>query len=336
MANWPLTGIDPRELWRARAIENGFYLVACNRTGVDRTMDCREAASCAVDPKGRMILDANHADSQIYAVDLPLAEKGRLDDTMRRQRMASRCPDRYNDCYLNLRPIQNLTTFLNLPSPDILDVHGVVPREDEHPIDALLRSLDNQNAPPGLFLLPRFTYADEALNRIGEIAGKYQAGVITCRSTSRGYDCFSFPADIDTQHWPFVSPTSDQTADYPWIDFGSARLKPVPLNLLAHPENAVVAAKQGCDLMVTFGESLDENQRLQAGVRTIEHLAVACSTPAMAGIWLPPGGHQRWEERVAGPGTVCHVALDTHRTRQKRFQDNIDFATLLKRNGSVR
>ena len=333
-ANWPPTGLDPRELWRARAIENGIYLAACNRTGIDRTMDCRQAASCAVDPNGGILLDASHADSQIYTVDLPLTEKGRLDDTMRRQCMASRCPDQYNNCYLNLRPIQNLTTFLNLPSPDILDVYGVVPEADEHPIDALLRSLDDKNAPPGLFLLPRFAYADEALTRIAEIAAKYQAGVITCRRESNEYDCFAFPADADTQHWPLVSSTGGQAADFSWIDFGSARLKPVTLDLLSHPENAVAAAKQGCDLMVTFGESLDENKRLQAGVRTIEHLAVACATPSMAGIWLPPDGHQRWQERVAGSGAVCHVALDTHRTRQKRFQDNIDFATLLQRNGS--
>jgi hypothetical protein len=286
-------------------MENGIYLAACNRTGIDRTMDCRQAVSCAIDPKGRILLDANHADSQIFTVDLPLTEKGRLDDTFRWQRLATRCPDRYNDCYLNLQPIQNLTTFLDLPSPDVLDIHGVVPGEDEHPIDALLRSLDDQNAPPGLFLLPRFAYADEALNRIGEIAAKYQAGVITCCRTSDGHDCFAFPADGQTQHWPFASAAGEQTADYPWIDFGSARLKPVPLDLLAHPENGVAASKQGCDLMVSFGESLDETQRLQAGVRTIEHLAVACSTPAMAGIWLPPGGHKHWEERVAGPGAVC-------------------------------
>ena len=334
-ANWPPTGLDPCELWRARAMENGIYLAACNRTGIDRTMDCRQAVSCAIDPNGRILLNARHADSQIFTVDLPLTEKGRLDDTIRWQRLAARCPDRYNDCYLNLRPIQDLTPFLNLPSPDILDVYGVVPEADEHPIDALLRSLDDRNSPPGLFLLPRFAYADEALNRIGEIAAKYQAGIITCRWASDGHDCFAFPGDGEMQHWPFVSASGEQTENYPWIDFGSARLKPVPFDLLAHPENGVAAAKQDCDLMVSFGESLDENQRLQAGVRTIEHLAVACSTPAMAGIWLPPDGHQRWEEQVAGPGAVCHVALDTHRTRQKRFQDNIDFDTLLKRNGAA-
>jgi hypothetical protein len=123
-------------------MENGVYLAACNRTGVDRIMDCRKAPSCVYDPTGRALIDATHPDSQIVPVALPLTAAGRLDNTARRQRLASRCPHRYNDCYLNMRPVQDLTTFLDLPAPDRLEIHGVVPRKAEHPIDALLRDLD--------------------------------------------------------------------------------------------------------------------------------------------------------------------------------------------------
>ena len=334
-ANWPPSGLDPRELWRARAMENGFYLVACNRTGIDRTMDCRKAASCGFDLKGRMLLDASHEDSQIFIVDLPLTVDGGLDDTTRRHCLASRCPDRYNDCYLNLRPIQDLTSFLNLPAPDTLSIHGVVPQKDEHPIDALLRHLNGQSASPGLFILPWFDYSDKALRHIGEIADNHQVDVVTCRLTSNGHRCFAFPVDADVQNWPFALSACEQVAGYPQIDFASARLKLAAFDLLTHPEAVVAVAKKGCDLVVAFDEHLTDDKRLLAGVRTIENLAVAGCAPANAGIWLPPEGHQRWEEYVAGPGEVCHCVLDTHRTRQKRFQDNIDFDILLKRNGSA-
>lgn len=54
-AHWPPIGIDPLEIWRARVLENGFFLAACNRTGKDRVMDCRGAVSCVYGPNGRLV-----------------------------------------------------------------------------------------------------------------------------------------------------------------------------------------------------------------------------------------------------------------------------------------
>lgn len=332
-ANWPPSGLDPRELWRTRAMENGFQLVACNRTGIDRIMDCRKASSCVYDPEGRMLLDASSDDSKTLFVDVPLTVGGRLDNTVRRRRMDSRCPHRYNDCYLNLRPIQDLTSFLNLPAPGILDIHGVIPGDNEHPIDALLRGLDSPSASAGLFLLPWFAYSEEALRRIGEIARDRHVGVATCRKTATEHRCVFFPADGEMQHWPLAFWACEQLGAYPQIDFASARLKLASFDFLTHPEAVVAAAKKGCDVVATFDDQLTGDQCLLAGVRTIEHLAVAGCTPTGAGIWLPPDGHQRWQARLAGPGEVCHCALDTHRTRRKRFQDAIDFDLLLRRPG---
>ena len=48
----------PKELWCARALENGFYLAGCNRTGIDRIMDCRQAPSLVCDPSGKVIHEA--------------------------------------------------------------------------------------------------------------------------------------------------------------------------------------------------------------------------------------------------------------------------------------
>ena len=39
-ANWPPFHHNSEKFWRARAAENGIYVLACNRTGMDKTMDC--------------------------------------------------------------------------------------------------------------------------------------------------------------------------------------------------------------------------------------------------------------------------------------------------------
>jgi hypothetical protein len=173
------------------------------------------------------------------------------------------------------------------------------------------------------------------LKRIGEIADNRQIGVATCCKTPNGHRSVFYPADAEAQHWPMALSACEQEGDHPQIDFASARLKLAPFDLLTHPEAVVAAAKKGCDLIVTVDGQLTDDQRLLAGVRTIEHLAVAASTPTQAGIWMSPDGHQRWDETLAGPGEVCRYALDTHRTRRKRFQDNIDFETLLQRRRPV-
>ena len=60
-ANWPPTGmISPLDVWRTRALENGIYVAACNRTGKDRVMDCTKAVSAVIAPDG-----TRHAESGI-------------------------------------------------------------------------------------------------------------------------------------------------------------------------------------------------------------------------------------------------------------------------------
>ncbi len=330
-ANWPPSGIDPCELWRARAMENGIFLAGCNRTGVDRVMDCKKAPSCVFDPSGRTILEpTTAAGSIILQVDLPLNAEGRLDDWPRKKRMATRCPEKYHDCYRNLRAVQDLTSLLNLPAAAVMAANAVVPEEKEHPVEALARTLGQQSPAVGLFLLPWFDYSDEDLRRIGEMAGSRQVEVVTCRRAGDVCTGLVFSMDGLMQSLPLALTACQQAPGDGLADTASARLKLAPFDFLAHPEPAVAAAKRGCDLVVAFGDTLNESQHLLSGVRTIDYLSVACVTPAGAGIWLPPEGHQRWEERIAAPGEVCTLSVDTNRTRQKRFQDSIDFDTLLK------
>jgi len=71
-ANWPPEHHNPEKFWRARALENGMYILACNRTGMDRIMDCNHAESFIIDPQGRAIKQISSPDDIIIYGALPL------------------------------------------------------------------------------------------------------------------------------------------------------------------------------------------------------------------------------------------------------------------------
>lgn len=70
-ANWPPEHHNPEKFWRARALENGIYVLACNRTGMDRVMDCRHAESFVIDPLGRAVKQVSSANDIIIHAALP-------------------------------------------------------------------------------------------------------------------------------------------------------------------------------------------------------------------------------------------------------------------------
>ena len=109
--NWPPTGLVAQEIWRARALENGFTVAACNRTGIDLSMDCREAPSAVFDGAGKSLLNERCSQSRIFLVDIPLDPSQRLPSQRRRQCLAVRPVAQVHDCYLNLSAITDLTSF---------------------------------------------------------------------------------------------------------------------------------------------------------------------------------------------------------------------------------
>ena len=180
-SNWPPSGLDPAELWRARALENGFYLAACNRTGVDRIMDCRDASSYVFDPSGRTLLEGKNEDTGIFVAELPLDSNGRIDGKARLNRLADRRPSHYYDCYLNLRMIRDLTGFLKLPEPAVVKVNCVVPEAGKHPVESLKDHLKgNGRENKGLYLLSPYDFSDGALETVERIACDTGAGVVAC------------------------------------------------------------------------------------------------------------------------------------------------------------
>ncbi len=322
LANWPPSGLDPLEIWQARAMENGMMIAACNRTGQDLNMDCRESESCLIDSDGTIHSRCSSPDSEILNVVIPLV-KGQLDNSARLKQLAERQPEHYHDCYRNLAGINDITSFLTLPEPGNLTIHCLVQEPTEELLDRLKVNLTKMpiKSTPSLLLLPSIDYSAEQLQSLANLACEYKLWLLTLRSDTNAY--YLFNPNGESQQWKLSS--------HPMVNIGPAKSIIMPFATLRHPESAVAASKQGCDLIICLEEQYTTEMKLLSGARTINHLAVAVCTTNGAGIWMRPEGHQRWQEEQAETGQSCSFNLNTTLTRQKRFQDRIDFDQLLLR-----
>lgn len=121
LANWPDCGLDPRELWKARALENGIPVVACNRTGAEPTLDFSLAHSYAVSGEGVELADLSSPESAICHVKVPLCD-GHLNGGRRRAVLAQRDPAAYGALSLNINGLADFSGMWGLPKAGVLDV----------------------------------------------------------------------------------------------------------------------------------------------------------------------------------------------------------------------
>ncbi len=122
-ANWPPTGrLDPMEIWGIRARENGIYLAACNRTGIDLTMDCKDAPSGVFSSDGVPLICGTHPSSMVMSAKIPL-DQGKI-PSRREKALAFRRPGQYAPIYLDSRYTTNdparLTDWHGLNPPGTL------------------------------------------------------------------------------------------------------------------------------------------------------------------------------------------------------------------------
>jgi hypothetical protein len=225
----------------------------------------------------------------------------------------------------NFTNIHDLTGFLKLPPPGLLDIHCLVPELGQDPLDCLKKHFKHIR-PGALVLLPRYKYSDQTLERLQKLAVQTQVSIVAARrSRSDGLVCFWKGAEERQWRLPDEAGFHD---GYPRVDFGPARIMIATLKDLRHPELALSAAKWGCDLAVCSERHLSENQADLVALRPIEQIALAACAKNGAAIGLIPQGHQPGRGARAAAGDRCSYVLDTNETRCKRFQDRIDFETL--------
>jgi predicted amidohydrolase len=318
LANWPLGGIDPRALWRARALENGIGVIGCNRTGLDRRMDCTTCPSYAVAPDGRVLLEATSERSCIWMVDYPL-EDGKLPSARREALMATRRPRELTAISLDMNGLDDFSGLWGLPQAGALDVRCLIPGSPEEAARALESAAHDTDGTPTLLIFPRGV-GPASRERIAELAAQRNLAVVT-EVDGNGTCSFMSTSRNVTLH-------SDES--FVMADFGPARLALVHPEALLHPEYAVALSKQGCDLLITTAAELGPDDRLLLASRCLERAAVALVDRQGAMICEPPEGHSPWKETVAGGPGVCSVRLDTATLRTKRFLDRVNMEALLR------
>ena len=331
-ANWPPVGIDALEVWNARVLENGFFLAACNRTGKDRMMDCRNAVSCVYAPDGRLLFSASSEESSVFLVDLPLDGNGKLQGVLRREKLKDRTPSRYAPIYLDMRLAEDLTTHYKLPTPAPLRVHCIVPAE-HHPgvwsLEPLIQDIKGNGH--DLLVLPPVPMSDWLTLQF--LVHRHNAAICATVVAREGNEKIHAMWTAEGDHAVDSANIYGRCNElpFPMIHYGPAKLALAPFDCFAHPELAVAFSKLGCDLVLLSEEKLSKDSRLLCEIKTIEGIAVAACASNGGLVAMTPEGHHRWEERsIEGPG-VCSFEIDIARIRKKRFQDRLDFELLLRK-----
>lgn len=323
LANWPPSGVDPRLVWRARALENGIGVVGCNRTGVDRVMDCRACRSYVVTSAGDVLLDSAREASTVWVVDYPLAG-GRLASESRKAMMALRRPDDFAELYLDVNGYDDFAGLWDLPTGGPLEIRCLSVESRREVFSAVKEAVKECDEAPMLLVLPRaagpFTEDESA-----QLVGGRPAAIIGSVAGPAG----------DRSAYSFVcsSQRVGLLPDEPSViaDFGTARIALVRPESLIHPEIAVSLSKKGCDLLITSSQRFDPDDRLLFGVKCLERAVVAVATGEGAMICVPPAGHEAWKEELTlGPG-MCAARIDTRAIRSKRFHNEVDMEALLRR-----
>jgi len=322
-ANWPLAGLDPREIWRARMLENGIGVIAANRTGLDKRMDCRNAPSYGLTPDGTVLLDATAEDSAIHFIEYPLDGR-RFPSRFRKERMTRRRPHDYNAIALDSSGLDDFSGMWGLPAAGPIAIKCVVPPSGSHSLlDLLKKMAATLNGVHGIILLPPGVDSPP-LSKLVPLTGKKALAIMMETRSSEGY---IMPVLISEGRASFLSPEANSMM----ADFGPARIALVRKEALSHPEQVVALSKSGCDILVSQTETLDDDTRLVLGVKSLERVVIAVAAPDGATICEPPEGHERWRETMIGEPGVCEAVVDTARTRKKRFLDRVDLGVLLRR-----
>lgn len=115
-ANWPPDHHNPEKFWRARAAENGICVLACNRTGKDKNMDCRAAESFIIDTGGEIVKNFSSPEDSIIYGTLPL-KNGKFISAKAENILRRRRPHCYANISLDAFSSFNPEFLLSLPKP---------------------------------------------------------------------------------------------------------------------------------------------------------------------------------------------------------------------------
>jgi predicted amidohydrolase len=329
-ANWPPGGgLDPKFIWRSRALENGFFVAACNRTGMDRILDCRKAVSYVFDPQGNQLLAASSPTSQVFFVVVPLNKHGRLTDIYRRQILATRKIEQYRPIYLEPW-VEGLTQFYKLPKPGALDIRCFVPSSDRIDISALEERIAvSLTGRPTLWILPETAASDLKIKELADLAKRREIAFTLAVEGASNKTDYVLVTPGGIQNFYDSSAAQENAFPFKILKFGSAAIALVSYEDFRHPELSVVLSKLGSDLVVLSEDRMSPEDMLLSRIKSLTGVAVVVCADNGAEITSVQNVHGNWDRQYLSEPGVCSYTLDTTKTRKKRFQNHIDFDLLL-------
>ena len=331
-ANWPPGGINPKDLWRARAMENGFFIAACNRTGKDRKMDCREGASVVYGPDGREYLSGSSAESQVFFVEIPLNSGGKLSNTVRRKILSERKPNYFRSIYLDPYT-EDFTNFYKLPEPGTLNVICVVPENESKIRDVLEEAIqESDRSRPLLVVLPMTSSSALDTETMRSLASRY--GIAICVALNQNNSVTDYllatPDGLET----FISEEGIEKGESPFrlLHYGPAAIAMIPYELFKHPEFSAAFSKLGGDLVVLSEDVMSSESRLLSRIKATAGVAITVCANNGGMVYEVPNVHESWKGKSMGGTGLLTYEIDTNVTRKKQFQNRIDYDILLKKN----
>jgi predicted amidohydrolase len=162
-ANWPPMHHNPEKFWRARALENGMHILACNRTGIDKVMDCNLAQSFIVNPRGEAAVRISSPEDTIIYGSLP------RDGFRAQNTLSGRRPQCYGNITLDPYSHVSIEFLLGLPKAakfcaatiqlrsQHLDTKANVKSVLDHIDDALAKAVREDGRAINLVVLPELS-----------------------------------------------------------------------------------------------------------------------------------------------------------------------------------
>lgn len=314
-ANWPPEQHNPEKFWRARAAENGIYLLACNRTGMDKDMDCRGAESFIIDSGGVVVKQASSPEDTIIYGVLPLAG-GKLVPAGPGDILSRRKPGCYSDISLDTYSQFNSGLLLGLPEPadftvatvQFRPIYGNVSDNIERLlglIDAAADKAAAGGAPLDMVVLPELCTtgaisARQAAETMGEEIPGHATAIFTRKAAAKNvfivlgmaekqggkfYNSIVLvgPRGVECSYRKVHLSRNDESwaeggdIIFPVFDLPFGRVGLLAGDDLLFPESAESLAKRGADLICAPAAWNDSKRRFIWEARMGEqmHLAVA-------------------------------------------------------------
>lgn len=294
-ANWPPLVFDPREIWSARARENGMFLAVCNRTGVDLRMDCEEAVSEIYSPKGNTLASIQSATSKILFCDLK-EKDGHLERDVAK---IFSCPLTLSSsqvCQAMELESSKLQVEFFIAADDFASNHDCLDGDEAH--------------------LPTNSISIQSPTHIA--SGQSDGALIAFMMQDNRRAVIRPGNPIEVLDSALLE---KNMLVFTWA---SARFALVTKAHIAAPEIAHGLSLGGVDVLLLLEEEMTQSDWDNAVIRSVERLAIAVSTPHKAVLINPPLGHNRWtEQQWRGPGTVTWE-VELSQTRDKEMLRRVD------------